>query len=263
MKKIIKTIFERTKYYLWYSHFQRMLLDSKEKQEGEISLFEAKFYFHHGYSFHETFREIFENNIYEFKTDNLNPIIIDCGANMGLSILYFSKKYLNAEIIAFEPDEFVLPFLEKNIQSQNIRNVELFKSAVWTQETELEFYTDNGLGGRIGKEYNRQTPRIITAVRLRDFLDKPIEMLKIDIEGSEFAVLKDCEDLLFNVNHIFIEYHSFYDEEQHLEDILNIVKRQGFRYHLKESFSRKKPFVDNKLVCERFDMAINIFAYKN
>jgi Methyltransferase FkbM domain len=87
-------------------------------------------------------------------------------------------------------------------------------------------------------------------------------MLIIDIEGSEFNVLKDCEDLLFNLNHIFIEYHSFYDEEQHLEDILNIVKRQGFRYYLKESFSRKKPYVDDKLVCERFDMAINIFAYK-
>lgn len=263
MKKLIKTIFERSKYYLWYSSFQRMLLDSKEKQEGQINLFDKKFYFHHGFSFYDTYREIFENSIYEFKTDNPNPIILDCGANMGLSILYFSKKHPNAEIIAFEPDESVLPFLEKNIQSQDLKNVNLFKKAVWTEETELKFYTDNGLGGRVEKKYNSCTPKIIKSVRLRDFLNKPIEMLKIDIEGSEFDVLKHCEDRLFNVNYIFIEYHSFYDEEQHLEDILNIVKRQGFRYHLKESFSRKKPFVDNKLVCERFDMAINIFAYKN
>lgn len=262
MKKIIKTIFERCKYYLWYTRFQRVFFDSKEKQEGEISLFDKIFYYHLGHGFHETYREIFEKSIYEFKTDNPNPVIIDCGANMGLSVLYFSKKFPSAEIIAFEPDETVLPFLEKNIESQNLKNLKLYKKAVWMEETELKFYTDNGLGGRVEKDFENSIPKIIKSVRLKDFLDKPIEMLKIDIEGSEYTVLKDCEDLLHNVNHIFIEYHSFYNEEQHLDDILNIVKRQGFRYHLKESFSRKRPFIDDKLVCERFDMAINIFVYK-
>ncbi|WP_016991060.1 FkbM family methyltransferase [Flavobacterium sp. ACAM 123] len=230
-----------------------------------IMLFEKEFYYHYGLAFYDTYNEIFGSNIYEFQTNTTKPVIIDCGANMGLSVLYFSKKHPNAEIIAFEPDESVLPFLEKNIQSQKINNVKLHKKAVWTEETHLKFYTDNGLGGRIEKKYENQVPKIIKTLRLRDFLDtqNPIDMLKMDIEGSEYEVLIDCEDMLCNVGHIFIEYHSIYDEEQHLEDILNIVKRQGFRYHLKQSFSRKKPFVDNNLVCERFDMAINIFAYKN
>lgn len=265
MKKIIRIIFERSKYYFCYSPFQRLLLDSKEKQEGEISLFDKQFYYHFGLAFYDTYREIFEKKIYEFKTNNPKPIIIDCGASMGVSVLYFSKKYPSAKIIAFEPDESVLPFLMKNIQSHNIENIELFKKAVWTEETELKFFTDNGLGGRVGLRYENQKPKIIKSLRLRDFLDiqKPIDMLKIDIEGSEYAVIQDCEDLLFNVKNIFIEYHSLCDEEQHLDEILNIVKRQGFRYHLKESFSRRKPFVDKSLVCERFDMAINIFAYKD
>lgn len=265
MKKIIKYIYKYSKYYLWYTSFQRALFESKEKEEGEIILFNNKFYYHYGLAFYDTYREVFEKNIYEFKTNSTKPIIIDCGANMGLSVLYFSKKYPKAEIITFEPDENVLPFLEKNLQSQNLNNVKLNKKAVWTEEAELKFYTDNGLGGRIEKEYMNQTPKIIKSLRLRDFLQSvtPIDMLKIDIEGSEYKVIQDCEDVLFNVNHIFIEYHSICDEEQHLEDILNIVKRQGFRYHLKESFSRRKPFVDNSLVCERFDMAINIFAYKS
>jgi hypothetical protein len=50
---------------------------------------------------------------------------------------------------------------------------------------------------------------MVESVRLRDYLDKPIEMLKIDIEGPEYIILKDCEDVLFNVSYIFIEYHSF------------------------------------------------------
>lgn len=263
IKKIIKNIYKDSKNYFWDNSFKRMLINSKNSKKGMINLFGKEFYYHYGLAFYDTYLEIFENNIYEFITINPKPIIIDCGANMGLSVLYFSKKYPNAEIVAFEPDETVLPFLEKNIYSQDIKNVELIKKAVWIEETGLEFYTDNGLGGRVGKEYKDQLPKIIKAIRLKYFLNRPIAMLKMDIEGSEYLVLQDCEDLLYNVDHIFIEYHSFYDEEQHLEDILNIFKRQGFRYHLKESFSRKRPFIDTKLVCERFDMAINIFAYKN
>lgn len=263
IKKIIKNNILKGKRYLWDTPFQRSLLDAQNTNEGVIKLFNKDFHYHYGMVFFDTYREIFEKKIYEFKTNSSKPIILDCGANMGVSVLYFSKKYPNADIIAFEPDETVLPFLEKNIQSQNINNVELFKKAVWTEEAELEFYTDNGLGGRIRKEYENQIPKIIKAIRLKDFLNKPIDMLKIDIEGPEYLVLKDCEDLLFNISHIFVEYHSFYDEEQHLDDLLNILKRQGFRYHLKESFSRQRPFIDNILVNEKFDMAINVFAYKD
>jgi FkbM family methyltransferase len=243
--------------------FRRELIDAKRKKEGEIKLFKKEFKYHNGLAFYDTYNEVFGSEIYEFKTENNKPIIIDCGSNMGISVLYFSKKYPNAEIVAFEPDESVLPFLEKNIYSQGIKNVELHKKAVWIEETELIFYTDNGLGGRIGMEYKNQVPKVVKAIRLRNLLNKPIDMLKMDIEGSEYTVLKDCENQLHHINHIFVEYHSFYDEEQHLDNILSILKRQGFRYHLRQSFSRNKPFVDNKLVCEKFDMAINIFAYKD
>lgn len=263
MKKIIINAFNFAKYYLWYSPFHRTLLDSGKRQEGSIILFGKQFYFHFGLAFYDTYKEIFEKKIYEFKTNNPKPIILDCGANMGISVLYFSKQFPKAQILAFEPDETVLPFLEKNIQSQNLHNVELFKKAVWTEETELSFYTDSGLGGRIGIEYVNQTPTKIKSVRLRDLLNQPIAMLKIDIEGAEYNVLLDCEDKLHNVQHVFLEYHSFFNEEQHLEDVLLIFKRQGFRYHLRESFSRRKPFVDKRLVCEKYDMAINVFAYRD
>jgi FkbM family methyltransferase len=263
MRKIIVHLYNLLKYYFWYSPFHRAMVDSTHKQEGSIKLFDKPFYYHFGLAFYDTYKEIFEKKIYEFKTADSSPIILDCGANMGVSALYFSKQFPNAKIIAFEPDESVLPFLEKNIQSQNLQNVELHKKGVWTEETELSFYTDNGLGGRTGIEYNNQIPTKIKTVRLKDFLNEPIAMLKIDIEGAEFDVIKDCEEKLHNVQHVFLEYHSFYNEEQHLEAILSIFKRQGYRYHLRESFSRRKPFVDKRLVCEKYDMAINVFAYRD
>jgi hypothetical protein len=84
----------------------------------------------------------------------------------------------------------------------------------------------------------------------------------MDIEGAEFMVVKDCEPVLKQIDNIFIEYHSMIDEEQKLDDLLLILKRNGFRYHLSQSFSRNKPFVDINLSCEKTDMAINIYGYK-
>jgi FkbM family methyltransferase len=262
MRKLILTVYNYLRYRFWFSPFKRMLVDTNNSSEGMVTLFDKKFHYHIGSAFYTTYKELFEKNIYEFKTSTVKPIIIDCGANMGLSVLYFSKQFPHAEIVAFEPDLSVLPFLEKNINSQELNNVKLYKNAVWTKEEELTFYTDKNMGGRIGVEYKNQTPIKIKALRLKDFLKQPVDMLKMDIEGAEYEVLKDCEELLYNVKNIFLEYHSFYNEEQHLEEILSIFKRQGFRYHLKESFSRGKPFVSKGLVCEKYDMAINVYAYK-
>lgn len=263
MKKLLIRLYNYLRYRFWYSPFKRMLVDTNTDKEGSLTLFEKKFTYHNGIAFYVTYRELFEKNIYEFKSSTPNPIILDCGANMGVSVLYFSKHYPNATIHAFEPDQTVLPFLEKNIIFQELTNVTLHKKAVWINDEELTFYSDSNMGGRIGIEYQNQTPIKVQAVRLRNLIDKPIDMLKLDIEGAEYEVLKDCENVLYQVKKIFLEYHSFFDEEQHLEDILSIFKRQGFRYHLKESFSRGKPFVNRGLVCEKYDMAINVYAYKD
>ena len=241
---------------------QKRIQKTKGSGKGKIKLFNNDFFYHHGTAFYNTYKEIFEEKIYEFKPQETHSVILDCGANMGLSILYFSKYYPNSEIITFEPDEDVIPFLEKNIQSQNLNNVELLKVGVWTDSTNLEFYTDHGLGGRMDVKYKDSEAKTIKTVRLRKFLNRPIDMLKMDIEGPEYLVLKDCEDLLKNVSNIFVEYHSFFDEDQELDELLALFKRNGFRYHLKESFSRKKPFIDKYIVCEKYDMAINVFAYK-
>ena len=79
----------------------------------------------------------------------------------------------------------------------------------------MRFYTDSGLGGRVEMEYGERIPTKVKTVRLKNFLHRSIDFLKIDIEGAEYEVLKDCEEFLFNVDKIFVEYHSIYNEEQH------------------------------------------------
>ena len=118
------------------------------------------------------------------------------------------------------------------------------------------------MGGSIENTYKKQRPAIVETVRLADYLTQKTDMLKLDIEGAEYTVLKDCSHLLKHVENLFVEYHSYINKEQHLDDILHILKSNGFRYHLKESYSRKSPFTDRNLICENMEMAINIFAYR-
>ena len=47
--------------------------------------------------------ELFGLEIYKFNSEKTEPFIIDCGANIGLSVIYFKKLFPKAKVIAFEP----------------------------------------------------------------------------------------------------------------------------------------------------------------
>lgn len=237
------------------------LLGYKPGQKGSIHLCGHSFRFHDALSFYASHEEILKGEIYKFEAASETPLIIDCGANMGVSVLYFSQHYPKATIHAFEPEAPVFAVLEQNVRTYGLANVTLHKKAVWTKETVLPFFTDNGMGGSVENVQSGE-PTQVSAVRLADWLQQPVDFLKLDIEGAEYAVLKDCEPWLHNVNTLFVECHSFINKEQKLEEVLNLLKRAGFRYHLRQSFSRNRPFVDTFLACETMDMAINVFAYR-
>ncbi len=104
-----------------------------------------KIFYHSPQEMLHTLQEIFIKEIY--KTDlPERPLIIDCGANIGLSIIYFKEKHPNAEIIAFEPDKDNFKLLKKNIESFCLKDVTLKEEAVWIKDTELDFSNDGTMG---------------------------------------------------------------------------------------------------------------------
>lgn len=225
-------------------------------------IFDRPFKFHDGPSFVHTYRELFQGNIYQFNPYGDGRTILDCGANMGLSVLYFAINYPEHRIIAFEPDPSIFEILRENVDTFGLNNVTVLERAVWDKEETLTFFTDRGMGGRVENAYAGQQPRQVNTVRLKDFLTPDIAFLKIDIEGAEGVVLADCKEKLGMVDHIFFEYHNDITKPQALHELLKLVKDEGFHYYIKESFTREKPFIDSRVVCEVFDMAINIFCYK-
>ena len=101
----------------------------------------------------------------------------------------------------------------------------------------------------------------IETIALDDLIDGEIDFLKMDIEGAETDVLLSSKKL-DQVNQMFIEYHSFYDSDQKLSQLLEVLSQNRFRYYIQEIFCPNKPFL-KKESFNGMDLQLNIFAIKN
>ena len=212
-------------------------------------------------TFLEGVDEIFHKSIYEFRSSKSKPYIIDCGANIGLSTIYFKQAYPDSKLVSFEPDPLIFECLQKNIANYSFDNISLFNKAVWSSETSLSFQCEGGYSGRIAKKGDLDNLTKVQTVRLGDFLNEDVEFVKLDIEGAETAVVKDCGDLLKNVRTMFVEYHSHINEEQDFHELLKVLSDVGFRYQIKEAYTSPKPFLQRSLMLG-MDLQLNIFAYR-
>jgi hypothetical protein len=66
-----------------------------------------------GPNFYILYKDIFIHRIYHFEAQRPDPLILDCGSNIGMSILYFKHIYPRARVIGFEPDPAIFPYLER------------------------------------------------------------------------------------------------------------------------------------------------------
>jgi FkbM family methyltransferase len=213
-------------------------------------------------SFLSAYQHIIRDEIYRFEAARPDPLILDGGANIGLAVLYWKRLYPAARITAFEPDPAAYEALAWNCARWGLAGVELHQQAVWRAEETLSFWSEGADGGRLPVGPENGGSRIsVPAVRLRDYLGEPVDLLKLDIEGAEVDVLLDCAGALDTVAHLFVEYHSFIDHEQRLDDLLGVLRSAGFRLHIQPELVSPQPFV-NHLDENGMDQRLNIFAYR-
>ena len=230
--------------------------------KGQVDFFGKAFLFSHGPSFIHSVEELFEEEVYKFTADVENPYIIDCGANIGLSVIYFKKLFPKSKIIAFEPDENIFKLLEENILNNDFRDVILKKQAVWTEDTTLNFFSEGALAGSTVVDFGNKNNVInVNAIDLKKYLSKPVDFLKIDIEGAENRLIFNIEPVLKNVKNLFLEYHGILNEPQNLGEILNLLKRCGFEYYIRLAAETLKfPFCGE--ISANFNQQLNIFCYR-
>ena len=214
-------------------------------------------------SFVSAHKAIFRDEIYKFKSENKKPYILDCGANIGLSVIYFKNLYPDSEIIAFEPDKKAFEALSFNVRSFGLENVKLLNKALWNEETLVNFFSQGADGGRIALKNDNKNIIETETIRLKSFIDRPIDFLKLDIEGAETAVIKDSKELLENVKNLFVDYHSFTGRQQETDELLEVLKMAGFRYYIQNvGVNSPYPFI-NINSSLGMDNQLNIWAYRN
>ena len=213
-------------------------------------------------SFLYQYKEIFADGSYKFESKTDAPVIIDCGTNIGMSILYFKSLFPNSKITAFEASANIARLLHKNLERNAIHDVTIIEKAVWTDDEGIWFSNESADSSSM---YLGGNKTLVPSKRLADFLSTQshIDFLKIDIEGAETEVLKDCRHLLSKVQNIFVEFHSYVDHHQTLADVMKVLEENGFRYVIDTMQHRKNPFInhyyrDNTVM----DLQLNIFGYR-
>lgn len=215
------------------------------------------------YELLHTYEDLFVHEIYKFRSPVADPFIIDCGANIGMSVLYFKSLFPKAHISVFEPDEKNFALLSKNCKANNLQHVQLNKAAVWINNGKISFDARESEGSHITEE-GVAGANEVTAVRLADELEKAatVHFLKIDIEGAEHTVLQDCAAMLHKVENMFLEYHGTAEETYKLTDIFSILQAAGFSVYIKVAADHlQHPFYQKK-AASIYDVQLNLFCYR-
>lgn len=188
---------------------------SKKKLVGvNIPGLQHPLFLRHDTSDVKCFNQVFLEQDYDFELDFQPKFIIDCGANIGLSSLFFQKKYPGAHIIAVEPEPSNFEMLLKN--TKPYQNIECLNCGIWNKNVALKI-TEQSKGndkwGFVVTETQEVTSDTINAITIAEIMkrfgEEKIDVLKMDIEGSELEVFSsNYEDWLPKTKIIMMELHD-------------------------------------------------------
>lgn len=191
------------------------------------------------------FKELFLAQQYHFLTARPCPYIIDCGSNIGMSVLYFKALYPDSSILAFEPDEEAFACLQANVEVNKLQCVWIVRKALSDREGLIDFYYDESHPGSLGMstrvERMPKQKRQVEATPLSKYIDRDVDFLKIDVEGGELRILEDLRrgDRLSRVQQMIVEYHHhIVKDEDELSKILALLEGSGFGYQIEGGIGR-------------------------
>lgn len=191
-------------------------------------------------SFCWEWHDIFVDDALEYRADSAAPRILDCGANVGLASLYFKRRCPSARITAYEADPALFESLRANLDANRAGDVETIHAALWTTDGRVTFQADGSESGMIStlSGAGAGTAVDVPSLRLRDLIEGDanghIDLLKLDIEGAEDAVLADCEPVLARVRAIVLDLHEFDPARRQAPRVLELLTRSGFTYAVDE-----------------------------
>ena len=175
---------------------------------------------------------------------DFNPkVILDIGANIGITSIYLTNKFPNAKIFSFEPLLENYDILKKN--TENYKNIKVFNFGLGQKDEALDIFlsddSENFGGGsffpEVGGASNSKVKCEIRNIQntLTGLNVKEIDLIKIDTEGAEFDILTSLnKKYLEGVKWITGELHGYRDFE-----LLSYLQSLGFRIGVKKQMDNR------------------------
>lgn len=159
-------------------------------------------------------RESWVQNVYQLSEDDFKDtgIMVDLGANIG--VVTTRAISLGATVIAVEPEPENLRLLDQNLRDNGVRaKAEIYPVAVHKESMSTGGHIAplRGNGNLVFEEEETTTP--VEVYSLADFYELAgisyIDVLKIDIEGSEYPLIEGADvDTLRRARYITLEFNG-------------------------------------------------------
>lgn len=135
-----------------------------------------------------------------------NTTFFDVGANLGYFTLMSSFKINKGKIFAFEPVPKNIAILKKNLELNDVKNVQLIEKALSVKEGKAHFAVEeNGANSHfedidlVHAKMNKEDVVEVNVTTLDIFCKENNvipDVIKVDVEGAEVDVLKGATELL-------------------------------------------------------------------
>lgn len=155
--------------------------------------------------------------------------VVDLGANIGLTSIFLSTKYPNSKVYALEPHLGNYEMLRENISINALENIKTLRLALWHEAGDVTLANDFADQREWANRISDTSSGTSVPANTLDFICKrekieKIDVLKIDIEGAEVAILKKDSTirrlLKDQVKIIAIELHGSLEERHFVISIL-------------------------------------------
>lgn len=186
------------------------------------------------------FREVIEHAVYdcfpELNCRTTHPLrIVDAGGNIGLSTIFFKRRFPTAEVIFVEPETQCYEIAIEHFRMNKLDGVQPVHAGLWPSSGSLKLIQDPGSdlswSTRVALEPAGDIDAVSISALMRSYQWNFIDLLKIDIEGAEFPLLQDpsAEEWLRMTRRIVGEYHpSLGDSVEFIE----CIRSHGFSVDL-------------------------------
>lgn len=136
--------------------------------------------------------DVFVRDEYQFNKLSIDEhgIVVDIGAHIGSYSLRIAELVPYGQVYSFEPNRDNFRILKKNVRLNQLDNITLHNSAVWSQDTRLSLYLNesNSAAHSVVRQPSVRS-KLVKAVALETILTRirsnTIELIKMDCEGAE------------------------------------------------------------------------------